>query len=127
VPKDRDRTYHTKFGCTDIAADTGTIDALAVTTLQKGGLAVASVLPSVAASGDPASIAAAGSGTVELTVTGALAADQVLVSVPAGLTAGLVIRNAYVSAADTVTVELGNFTAAAINAGVTSFLVTLIR
>lgn len=65
-------------------------------------------------SSDPASIAAAGVGTVTLTVPGAVVGDQVMVH-PQELSNGLVVESYDVSAADTVTVRLLNPTAAAID------------
>jgi hypothetical protein len=56
---------------------------------------------------NPPSIASAAVGEVTLTITGATVGDKVVMSPPAaGLTAGLVVCDARVSAADTVKVRI---------------------
>ena len=62
---------------------------------------------------DPASIAASGTATADITVTGAALGDYVMVAAPYDLQ-GLVCT-AYVSAADTVTIVLFNPTAGAVD------------
>jgi hypothetical protein len=76
---------------------------------------------------DPADRAANTTADLALTVTGALTTDEVVNVFAASLESGLVLSNARVSAADTVTVRLGNVTTGAINAGEQTFTVVLAR
>lgn len=64
---------------------------------------------------DPASIAAAGTGSVTVTCEGASTDDVAVASIPA-LENGLIVARVFVSAADTVTIELENHTSGAIDA-----------
>ena len=63
---------------------------------------------------DPASIATGALGTVTVACPGARTGDVALASLPS-LNTGLTVANAYVSAADTVTIALRNTTGGAID------------
>lgn len=76
---------------------------------------------------DPADRAANSTADLSLTVTGALTTDEVLNVFAPALESGLVLSNARVSAADTVTVRLANVTSGAINAAEQTFTVVLAR
>lgn len=76
---------------------------------------------------DPDDRAANTTADLALTVTGALTTDEVLNVFAPALESGLVLSNARVSAADTVTVRLGNVTTGAINAAEQTFTVVLCR
>ena len=60
------------------------------------------------------SISAAAQADLTITVTGAATGDEVILALPASPTAGIVF-NAFVSAADTVTVRATNITAAPVD------------
>lgn len=75
---------------------------------------------------DFASIAAAGTGTLNVTVPGAQVGDAVLLGLPASVNAGLVL-NAHVSAADTVTVRAFNITAVAIDPASSGYSVLVFK
>ena len=80
-----------------------------------GGTAVTKIL-SGACTVDLASIADNDVGEVTVTVTGAVADDIVLLIPPtAGLTAGLIVGGAVVSAADTVKLRVANLSGGAID------------
>lgn len=64
---------------------------------------------------DPASISAGGTGSVTVTCEGASTDDVAVASIPS-LEDGLIVARVFVSAADTVTIELENHTAGAIDA-----------
>lgn len=73
------------------------------------------------ASLDLPSINADATGTATFTVTGAAAGDVVLINPDSdGFTDGLVIAQVYVSAADTVTVNVYNSTAGAVDEAATT-------
>ena len=78
------------------------------------GLAIKLVL-GASATLDFASIAAAGSADLTITVAGAATNNVVSLGLPAAPTAGLVFQ-AFVSAANTVTVRATNITAGAVDA-----------
>lgn len=63
----------------------------------------------------PVSVPAQGTAEFTVTATGAATGDGVLVIPPIGVTAGLIVGQAWVSAADTVTIRLLNTTAGALN------------
>lgn len=65
---------------------------------------------------DVASVAANTSAEQTFTVTGLILGDAVFVNKPS-LSAGLGVVNARISAADTLAITFGNFTAAAIDPG----------
>lgn len=71
-----------------------------------------------------ASIAAAGTASLTITVTGAAVGDSVALGLPAAPDAGIVF-NAYVSATDTVTVRASNLTAGAIDPASATYRVTV--
>lgn len=75
---------------------------------------------------DPASVAANTTAEQTFTVTGLTTADKVFVNKPTN-TAGLGIVNARVSAADTLAITFGNFTAGAIDAASETYTVVAIR
>lgn len=62
------------------------------------------------------SIATTASADLTITVTGAAVGDEVVLALPAAPAAGLVF-NAFVSAANTVTVRASNITASPVDAG----------
>ena len=64
---------------------------------------------------DPPEIGAGNSANVDVTVTGLTTAHRVVAMCQADLEAGLVPQAAYVSAADTLRIRLGNPTLAAID------------
>ncbi|MEZ0374917.1 MAG: hypothetical protein ACAI44_37875, partial [Candidatus Sericytochromatia bacterium] len=76
------------------------------------------------ASLDFGSINAATAADLTIAVTGAAVNDEVGIGLPAAPTAGIIF-NAFVSAADTVTVRAYNFTAGAINPAAFTFRVTV--
>ena len=78
------------------------------------GAAITKVLTASATLDFP-SIAAVSQANLTITVTGAAVGDEVILSLPAAPAAGLVF-NAFVSAANTVTVRATNVTAAAVDA-----------
>ena len=73
---------------------------------------------------DIASIAAGAEGTETFAVTGAETTDTVSVSAASGLSAGLIITNAWVSAADTVSVTFYNWTGSPIDQGSKDFYIS---
>ena len=75
---------------------------------------------------DPASVAANTTAEQTFTVTGLAATDKVFISKPTN-TVGLGLVNARVSAADTLAITFGNFTAAPIDAGSETYTITAIR
>lgn len=77
------------------------------------------------ASLDFPSIAAASQGNLTITVAGAAVGDEVIMGLPAAPVAGLVF-NAFVSAANTVTVRASNITAAPIDPGAATFNVIVL-
>lgn len=64
---------------------------------------------------NPTSIAAGATGDTTFPLTGAAAGDRIIMDLPASLEAGLIYGGAFVSAADTVTVRLGNLTGSPID------------
>lgn len=66
------------------------------------------------------SIAAGAQGDLTITVTGAAAGDAVALALPASPAAGLVF-NAFVSAANTVTVRASNISAAPVDAAAATY------
>lgn len=88
-----------------------------ITKILKGSVAV-----------DPASIATVAVGEVTVTISGAVVGDTVIMTPPtAGLTAGLIVCDARVSAADTVKVRIYNSTAGAVDEASATWFYTLIR
>lgn len=75
---------------------------------------------------DVASVAANTSAEQTFTVTGLTTADKVFVIKPS-LSAGLVIGNARVSAADTLAITFGNLTASPIDPAAESYTIVAIR
>ena len=70
-------------------------------------------------------IAAVSQADLTITVTGAAVGDEVIMALPAAPAAGLVF-NAFVSAANTVTVRASNITAAPVNAAAATYGVIVI-
>jgi hypothetical protein len=66
------------------------------------------------------SIGAAAQADLTITIAGAAVGDEVIMALPAAPTAGLIF-NAFVSAADTVTVRASNITAAPIDPAAATF------
>jgi hypothetical protein len=89
------------------------------------GARLTSVLTNSAAL-DFASIAAAASEDLTITVTGAAVNDEVALGLPATPAAGLVF-NAFVSAANTVTIRASNITAAAVDAASATYAVSVFK
>jgi hypothetical protein len=89
------------------------------------GVAVTAVLAN-SASLNFASIAAAASADLTITVTGAAVGDEVAVGLPAAPTAGIIYQ-AFVSAANTVTVRATNITADAIDPAAQTFNVAVLK
>lgn len=79
-----------------------------------GSGATVSKLLSASAALDFGSISAAAQADLTITVTGAAAGDEVILALPAAPAAGIVF-NAFVSAANTVTVRASNISAAPVN------------
>ena len=71
------------------------------------------------------SIGAAAQADLTLTITGAAVGDEVVMALPAAPAAGLIF-NAFVSAADTVTIRASNITAAPIDPAAATFGATVI-
>lgn len=89
------------------------------------GSTVSAVLKG-SASLDFASIAAAASADLTITVTGVAVGDSVALALPAAPAAGLVF-NAFVSATNTVTVRATNITALAVDAAAATYGAVVIR
>ncbi len=92
-------------------------DGTQITFIKKGTVSV-----------DPASIDTLAVGEVTVTVTGAAVGDAVIMHPPAaGLTAGLIVADARVSATNEVKVRIYNSTAGAVNEAAANWIYTLIR
>jgi len=89
------------------------------------GLTLANVLGASAAL-NFASIAAAAQEDLTITVTGAAANDAVILGLPVAPTAGIVF-NAFVSAADTVTVRATNITGSSVDPASATYNVIVIK
>lgn len=89
------------------------------------GVAVESVLAN-SASLNFAEIAAAASADLTITVTGAAVGDEVALGLPAAPTAGIIYQ-AFVSAANTVTVRATNITASPVNPAAQTFSVAVFK
>lgn len=79
-----------------------------------GSGATVSKLLSASAALDFGSISAATQADLTITVTGAAAGNEVIMALPAAPAAGIVF-NAFVSAADTVTIRASNISASPVN------------
>lgn len=98
---------------TSVAVGSGT----AITKIVKGSVTI-----------DPASVAANTVAAQTFTLTGAVVGDTLILNCPtAGLTAGLLVSNFFVSAADTVSVTFNNTTGAPIDQASATWFYTLIR
>jgi hypothetical protein len=75
---------------------------------------------------DFGSISAAAQADLTITVTGAATGDEVIMSLPAAPTAGLVF-NAFVSAANTVTIRASNITGSPVDPASASYGVIVIN
>lgn len=71
-------------------------------------------------------IAAASQANLTITVTGAAVGDEVILALPSGPAAGLVF-NAFVSAANTVTVRASNITGSPVDAAAATYGVIVIN
>jgi hypothetical protein len=80
---------------------------------------------SASASLDFASISAASQASLTITVTGAAVGDEVIMALPAAPAAGLVF-NAFVSAADTVTIRASNISGSPVDAAAATYGVIVI-
>ena len=80
---------------------------------------------SASASLDFTSISAASQASLTITVTGAAVGDEVIMALPAAPTAGLVF-NAFVSAADTVTIRASNISGSPVDAAAATYGVIVI-
>lgn len=89
-----------------------------------GSATITKVLTATATLNFP-SISAASQADLTITVTGAAVGDEVMMSLPAAPAAGLVF-NAFVSAADTVTIRASNITASPVDAASASYGVIVI-
>jgi len=89
------------------------------------GARLTSVLTNSAAL-DFASIATTASEDLTITVTGAAVNDEVALGLPSAPAAGLVF-NAFVSAANTVTVRASNITGTAVNAPSATYAVSVFK
>jgi hypothetical protein len=77
---------------------------------------------------NPSSLTTGTGELLSVTLTGAVVGDAISIHPPAaGLTTGLVIGQAYVSAADTVIIQIWNPTAGTINEGAADWIYVLIR
>lgn len=90
-----------------------------------GSGATVSELSAATASLNFPSISAVSQADLTITVAGAAVGDYVVMSLPAAPTAGLVF-NAFVSAANTVTVRATNVTASPVDAGAATYGVLVI-
>ena len=72
------------------------------------------------------SIASTASADLTITVTGAAVGDEVAMALPAAPTAGLVF-NAFVSAADTVTIRASNITGSPVDAAAATYSVLVFK
>lgn len=92
-----------------------------------GGTAITKVVRGTVAV-DPASLLTVAAADTSITITGAAVGDTVILNPPtAGLTAGLLICGAWVSATNTVKVRLYNSTGSTIDEASASWTYTLIR
>lgn len=98
----------------------------ATTSLTVGGGTAITKIAVYSQALDVASVAANTSAEQTFTVTGLTTGDKVFVSKPS-LSAGLVIGNARVSAADTLAITFGNLTAAAIDPASETYTIVAIR
>lgn len=89
------------------------------------GATITKVLTATATLNFP-SISAASQADLTITVTGAATGDEVIMSLPAAPAAGIVF-NAFVSAADTVTIRASNITALAVDPASASYGVIVIN
>jgi len=88
------------------------------------GATIAKVL-SGSASLNFGSIAAAAQADLTITVTGAAAGDEVIMGLPAAPAAGIVF-NAFVSAANTVTIRASNISAASVDPAAATYNVIVL-
>lgn len=85
--------------------------------LKVGGAETIKLIDAGTVNLDPGSIAAQSRGAVTFTLTGAAVGDIVVMQPPGAMNSGLVYAGCEVTAANTVTVYLGNLTGAAIDDG----------
>ena len=88
------------------------------------GVAITKVL-SATASLDFGSISAVSQASLTITVTGAAVGDEVVMALPAAPAAGIVF-NAFVSAANTVTIRASNITASPVDPAAANYGVIVI-
>ena len=90
-----------------------------------GTAAINKILTATASLNFP-SISAASQADLTITVTGAAVGDEVIMSLPAAPAAGLVF-NAFVSAADTVTIRASNITASPVDPAAANYGVVVLN
>lgn len=92
-------------------------DGTQITKILKGTVSV-----------NPSSLTTDTGEILTITLTGAVAGDTVILHPPAaGIDAGIMVGQAYVSAADTVKVQLWNLTGGTVDVAAANWIYTLIR
>ncbi len=77
---------------------------------------------------NPSSLTTITGEILEVTLTGAVVGDAVILHPPAaGIDSGIIVGQAYVSAADTVKVQLWNLTGGTVNVAAADWIYVLIR
>jgi len=112
--------YATLIHPNDVAIAEGAGWVKGITSQQTSGANAYGRLWRFSGSMTYTAISAQSKQTQTFTHTGAIAGDDIFISVQAGLPAGIVIANAYVSAANTISVELANITGGSITPGAVS-------
>lgn len=100
--------------------------AISYNAFDEKGLRQTAVLIETATLNFPSVAANVGVQNLTITVAGAAAGDPVALALPAAINSGLIF-NAFVSAADTVTVRCTNITAGAIDPASAAFTVAVIK
>lgn len=118
---------------TDVQADTANINSLVSadidsTQMRVGGGTVLTKMLKGAVTVNPASIAAGAVSTQTFTLTGAAPGDALQLNAPtAGLTAGLIVLQSWVSAPNQISIVFQNTTASPVDEPSASWTYTLIR
>ena len=102
------------------------LGAATATSVAIGGGTAITKIVAYSTAINPASVAANTTAEQTFTVTGLATTDKVIVNKPTN-TAGLGIVNVRASAADTIAITFGNFTAAAIDAASETYAIIAIR
>lgn len=108
-----------------VAAPTGAIDTLTVATSLVMGASLAKILRATVSTAIP-TLAAGASSDVTMTVTGAVVGDVAIINPQVDMPDGLHLR-AYVSAADTVTINVTNASTGSITGASYSLKAVLLR